>query len=282
MTVESRSTHHESPLFEGTDTGTLLLDERLRIRAEADALLTAIRLGERVENFETTLTRSDGSALDASVTLSPLRDAAGNVVGASAIARDITPLKRAQTLDRSDGGIGDGLTPVRKIVELHGGSVEATSDGQGKGSRFRVTLPRQQSAHSSTGSDTSSWPPAMHAVPRRILVVDDQEDAREMLRLLLEAKGHTVLEAPDGSTALTLIESQQPDLAFVDIGLPGMSGYEVAQRIRENQKLKLITLVALTGYGSQSDIDRALKSGFNVHLTKPASMEAIDALLADL
>jgi two-component system CheB/CheR fusion protein len=181
----------------------------------------------------------------------------------------------AQGLERSTGGLGIGLTLVRQIVELHGGKVEASSDGAGKGSEFTITLPRQPHAIIHRYQDSNYV-----AEGRRVLIVEDQEDSREMLRLLLESMGHLVLEEADGAGAVSAIEREHPDVALIDIGLPVMSGYEVARRVREIRLLDDVILVALTGYGRDSDIEMAKDAGFDAHITKPADSHLLDEILA--
>ena len=180
-----------------------------------------------------------------------------------------------QGLERSTGGLGIGLTLVRQIVELHGGKVQAFSAGLGKGSEFVVTLPRQPHAVLHRMRDAQ-----LNADARRILVVEDQDDAREMLRVLLESMGHVVVEEADGGSAAATIEREHPDVALIDIGLPVMSGYEVARRVRENHLLDDVILVALTGYGRDSDIEAAKEAGFDAHVTKPADFHVLDEILA--
>ena len=179
-----------------------------------------------------------------------------------------------QGLERSTGGLGIGLTLVRRIVELHGGTVYAESAGLGKGAEFVVALPLQRHAI------IRPKEPRQASGVRRVLIVEDQQDAREMLRVLLEAAGHTVLEEADGASAVSAIEREHPDVALVDIGLPVMSGYEVARRIRDNRVLDDVVLVALTGYGRDKDIESAKIAGFDAHLTKPADFQALDEILA--
>jgi PAS domain S-box-containing protein len=184
-------------------------------------------------------------------------------------------VQNEQGLERSHGGLGIGLTLVRQIVELHGGTVEARSDGPGMGSEFIVKLPRQRHAVVSAAPGMSE----AEEVPRRILVVEDQDDAREMLRVILESKGHVVLDAADGRSALETIEREHPDVALIDIGLPVMSGYQVARKVRENPVLDDVMLVALTGYGRETDVNAAREAGFDAHVTKPADPELIDEIL---
>jgi PAS domain S-box-containing protein len=178
-------------------------------------------------------------------------------------------------LDRSGAGLGIGLTLVRKIVELHGGTVEARSDGPGAGSEFIVTIPLQRHAflhqvRQSIGAGDS----------RRIVLVEDQDDARTMLRALLESKGHVVIEQSDGGSALDTINREHPDVALIDIGLPIMNGYDLARKLRENPVLDDVILVALTGYGTAEDIQTARDAGFDNHLVKPADPDLIDQILA--
>ena len=179
-----------------------------------------------------------------------------------------------QGLERSSGGLGIGLTLVRQIVELHGGTVEALSDGPGTGSEFVVTLPRQPNA-------LLRWVPGQHesSVARRVLIVEDQDDAREMLRVLLQSMGHVVIEQADGGSAVVVITREHPDVAIIDIGLPIKNGYEVAREIRQNPLLDDIVLVALTGYGMDTDIEAARAAGFDEHLTKPADAQLISEIL---
>src|SRR5262249_6643764 len=148
-------------------------------------------------------------------------------------------------------------------------------EGIGKGSEFIVTMRRQLRApiHSSPDAGHSSD-------VQRILIVEDQDDSREMLHVLLESMGHSVLERADGGAALAAIEREHPDVALIDIGLPVMSGYEVARRVRENRRLDDVTLIALTGYGRDTDIQTAIAAGFDAHVTKPADSRIIDEILA--
>ena len=181
-----------------------------------------------------------------------------------------------QGLERSTGGLGIGLTLVRQIVELHGGEVHAHSDGPGNGSEFVVRLPRQPHAVIRRLSESQQT-----ADTRRVLIVEDQDDAREMLRVLLESMGHIVIAEADGRSAVATIQSEHPDIAFIDIGLPVMSGYEVARKIREQDALDDIVLIALTGYGRAIDVQAAKDAGFDAHVTKPANSNAIDEILSN-
>ena len=192
------------------------------------------------------------------------------------------PVGRSQTqirsLSRSQGGLGIGLTVVRSIVELHGGKVEARSNGPGTGSEFVVTLPL--AVHT---PETSLQPAERtHCTPARMLIVDDNVDATQMLVMLFEAAGYPVQAAFDGPGAIAAFERHRPEIVLCDIGLPGFSGYEVAERIRHDadpdQRAPL--LIAITGYDSPADRAKALASGFDHHLAKPVDFEQLVALLS--
>ena len=183
----------------------------------------------------------------------------------------------AQSTDRSHGGLGLGLALVQNLVKLHGGAVSAHSEGLGTGSRFRVRLPL--SSRATTASLEDAGPPV--AVPvagaasRRILLVDDNADAVDMLRDMLVTLGYEVVVAYDGPQALLALETFDADVAVVDIGLPLMDGYELAQRIRTGQERRVPRLVAMTGYGQADDWARSRDAGFSDHLVKPVDMAAL-------
>jgi two-component system CheB/CheR fusion protein len=180
-----------------------------------------------------------------------------------------------QGLDRSEGGLGVGLALVRQLVELHGGRVTGHSEGENRGSEFRVVLPVQhQGVQTSSKRRTGNG-----AGPRRVVVVEDQEDAREMLTMLLQARGYIVYQARNGAEAIETIERVHPDVALVDLGLPILDGFEVARQLRANEVLDDVILVALTGYGTNDDVRAALEAGFSAHLTKPADPLAIDEII---
>jgi two-component system CheB/CheR fusion protein len=180
-----------------------------------------------------------------------------------------------QTLARSEGGLGVGLTLLKSLVELHNGRVEASSDGENRGSVFTVWLPLAATAplHAATSSR-----PAQRSV-RTVVIVEDQDDARRMLQILLETEGLRVFTASNGLEGVECIERAQPDLALVDLGLPLMSGYELARRVRQSPHNASTRLVALSGYGQDSDIQASLDAGFDDHLTKPPDPARLDALL---
>ncbi len=205
------------------------------------------------------------------------------------IAPDVLPrifdlfVQERQALDRSQGGLGLGLTIVRSLVERHHGSVSAHSDGPGRGSEFIVRLPRAASGVKSDPTQRPDARPGIGGVPakqtRRILIVDDNEDAAEMLSETLRMKGHDTRVAHDAPAALRLAEGFTPDIAFLDIGLPVMDGYELAGRLTELPGLGGIRLVAVTGYGQESDRQKSQAAGFHHHLVKPVDFEAIDSVV---
>ncbi|HMH77195.1 MAG TPA: ATP-binding protein, partial [Candidatus Udaeobacter sp.] len=186
-----------------------------------------------------------------------------------------------RSLERKQGGLGLGLTLVRRLVEMHGGRVEAASAGPGLGSAFTIRLP---CLAAEVVEPAPAAEPAEAARPpgpaRRILVVADHQDSTDSLALFLRLRGHEVRTAPDGPTALDEIERYRPEVVFLDLGLPGMSGYDVARRVRMRTDLGPLQLVALTGYGTDGDRQKTRDAGFDVHLAKPVDPRAVDALLA--
>ena len=185
-----------------------------------------------------------------------------------------------RTLDRPGGGLGLGLTLVKALVEMHGGTVAASSAGIGRGSTFSITLPllktvtmstaRQESPDTPTGGETL-----------RLLVVDDNEDITQSLAMLLRLMGHEVETATDGMQAIDAAKRFLPHVILLDIGLPRLNGYETARALRELAPLRDTLLVACTGYGSADDRQRALSSGFDRHVVKPVTAETLTAILVD-
>jgi CheY-like chemotaxis protein/anti-sigma regulatory factor (Ser/Thr protein kinase) len=181
-----------------------------------------------------------------------------------------------QDPDRAQGGLGLGLTLVKALTELHGGTVRAESPGPGKGSVFTVRLPRIAAPKPPPGRTAVSGGPRAR---RRILVIEDNADAREMLRMLLTLAGHEVHEAADGPAGLVVARTVGPDVALIDVGLPALDGYEVARRLRAAEEGKAMRLIAITGYGQADDRQRARQAGFDAHLTKPVSPERLAAAM---
>jgi PAS domain S-box-containing protein len=186
-----------------------------------------------------------------------------------------------RSIERSEGGLGIGLTLVRRLVEMHGGTVEARSAGAGQGSEFEVRLPLAAARvdRASPGLAPGDTQPRRVAA-RRILIVDDNQDAADSLGLLLRMSGNDVETAHDGVAAVESATAFRPDIVLMDIGLPRLNGYEAAQRIRQQQGGRNIILVAVTGWGQEEDRRRCLEAGFDHHMTKPVEYEALQRLLA--
>jgi CheY-like chemotaxis protein len=184
-------------------------------------------------------------------------------------------------IEAAGGGLGIGLTLVKSLVELHGGSVTVTSDGPGCGSEFVVHLPLAP-ASAPTTPVAGKERPASVLPPRQVLVVDDNRDAAQSLGMLLRVLGADVRVAFSGPEALSAIAARRPDVVLLDIGMPGMDGHEVAREIRQQPDLAHVTLIALTGWGQEEDRRKSESAGFDFHLTKPADMSALQTLLLSL
>jgi PAS domain S-box-containing protein len=187
-------------------------------------------------------------------------------------------VQEQQSLARSRGGLGLGLALVKRLVELHGGSVAVWSAGPGQGSEFTVRLPAVAPPVAEAPGSGAGPRPAL-ARSRRVLVVEDSADARQSLRLLLEMAGHEVEACADGLSGLARLRAFRPDVALIDLGLPGMDGYAVAREARERPETRAIRLVAVTGYGQAEDRRRALAAGFDLHVTKPVDASMLDEVL---
>jgi CheY-like chemotaxis protein len=181
------------------------------------------------------------------------------------------------SIDRGTGGLGLGLTLVKHLMELHGGSACADSAGPGRGSVFSIRLPLLES--STTPARDAEPTPATPSRRRRVVVVEDAEDVRELLRECIEQLGHEVLVAPDGLEGAALIGQANPDVALVDVGLPGIDGYEVARRVRAAASGRSPVLVALTGYGGAEVAQLARDAGFDLHVTKPIEIGRLQSVL---
>jgi len=181
----------------------------------------------------------------------------------------------SSTLDRSQGGLGIGLSLVRRLAELHGGDIEADSKGPGAGSVFILRLPRIEPPVPLA----AAAPPAADGKPT-VLLIEDNEDGREMMTMMLGCYGYQVRAAEDGLRGLDAVREFRPDLALVDIGLPGIDGYEVARRLRADPDTRHIRLVALTGYGLAEDLARVMAAGFDRHLVKPVGIQQLMETIA--
>lgn len=186
--------------------------------------------------------------------------------------------QESQSIDRAQGGLGLGLAIVKRLVELHGGDVSAHSDGPGSGAEFTIALPVLARESAEDGPSPSTSGPAK----QRVLVVDDNVDALDLLVEAIEMLGHETQGAPDGETALRVASDLRPTIGLLDIGLPGMDGYELAGKLRDHDACRGVKLVAITGYGQPSDRQRALDAGFEAHLVKPVALDAIEQLIERL
>ena len=192
-------------------------------------------------------------------------------------------MQEDRSIDRSRGGLGVGLALVKNLVEMHGGSVQARSDGPGRGSEFVIRLPAPTPV-ASTAAEQGGGPKPIEAtrLHRRILVVDDSEDAANSLaKLLSRVYRHEVRVAHDGPAALALATEFRPEVVLLDIGLPGMDGNEVARHLREQPEFERTLIVALTGWGQESDVERSKAAGFDHHMLKPVNFENLLELLAN-
>jgi len=206
----------------------------------------------------------------------------GTGIPAHMLSKVFDPFTQVQPhAGRGRGGLGIGLTLVKNLVELHGGSVRALSDGPGKGSEFVVRLPLAAVAKSSGAPETEGTP-ALRLARHRLLVVDDNRDAADSMGLLLERLGAEVQVAYAGSEALLTLETFHPIAILLDIGMPGMDGHEVARRVRQLPGHEDTTLIALTGWGQREDVIRTQMSGFDYHLIKPLDLKTLEKLLSSI
>ena len=187
-----------------------------------------------------------------------------------------------RSLEKSQGGLGIGLTLVKRLVELHGGRVEAKSAGTGRGSEFIVRLPILVNIVAASRRPSQSNGRAEDKLDARILIADDNKDSAESLAMLLQLRGADVRTVHDGLEAVETAEVFQPDLVLLDIGMPKLNGYDAARRIRETPWAAKATIVAMTGWGQPDDKRRAADAGFDHHLTKPIEPKLLDDVLAQL
>jgi CheY-like chemotaxis protein len=184
-------------------------------------------------------------------------------------------------MERSQGGLGIGLTLVKKLIEMHDGTIQVSSGGLGKGSEFSVRLPLVTVAK----PEPLAVPANLYSetkMRRRIMVVDDNLDSADSLSMMLELLGHEVSAAHDGVEAVETARSFRPDVAFLDVGMPRMNGYEAARLIRLQPECAGVILVALTGWGQEEDKRRSHEAGFDVHMVKPIDYNAVEKLISDL
>lgn len=199
------------------------------------------------------------------------------------LPRLFTPFFQGDAINwRAEGGLGIGLSLARGLVTLHGGSIEAFSEGTNQGSEFVVRLPGAQTHPTQPSSTESAAHEASLRRDRKVLVVDDNRDSADMCATLLELSGHEVRAAYSGRGALELADDFRPHVAVLDIGLPDLDGYQLARLIRGTEWGKDVVLVAVTGWGRDDDRKRAFAAGFDHHLTKPMTGEALQSLLGSL
>jgi PAS domain S-box-containing protein len=187
-----------------------------------------------------------------------------------------------RALDRSQGGLGIGLTLVKSLVDMHGGSVRAHSEGPGRGSEFVVRLPAlpEERAEGRAGGEEPTTRRITPSSRRRVLIVDDNVDSAASLAMLLQLQRHEVNVAHDGREAVEAVRRHQPEIVFLDIGLPGMSGLEVARALRQEHGREKLVLVAMTGYGHEEDRRQSQEAGFDAHMVKPVDLSALESFLA--
>ena len=248
--------------------------DRARLEQVVDHLLdNALKYTRPGGEIRTTIERAGG---DAVLRVLDTGEGIGTDLGARVFDAFV---QEPQALDRSRGGLGLGLALVKQLVELHGGSVSVVSRGRGHGSEFTVRLPalvaRVQPQPGAVGPADSS------AARRRVLIVEDNADAREGLRMLLMLAGHEVETSEDASDGLDKLRSFQPEIALIDIGLPGVDGYALARMARQSPDTRATYLVALTGYGQAEDRQKALAAGFDTHMTKPVDPAKLCAFLTE-
>jgi two-component system, chemotaxis family, CheB/CheR fusion protein len=300
----SRITHNSFPLKKAyVDLGTLLKDavESVQSALEAKRHELRVELPETqivVEVDPVRITQAIANLLTNAIKYTP----PGGLIRLrvrlegqflSIVVRDngigLTPQAMQKVFDmftrieshvaRSEGGLGIGLSLAKGLVRLHGGRLEVHSAGPGEGSEFTICLPRSLIVDRLPQSPRQLEEPAAATLPLRILVADDNQDAAESLRMLLTLSGHDVALAHTGAKALQMARDLRPDVSVFDIGMPDLSGYELAERIRREAWGKDMTLIAITGWGQDSDKRRALASGFNHHLTKPCDPDQLNRLL---
>jgi PAS domain S-box-containing protein len=252
------------------------------IEVEADPLRLSQALSNLLTNAAkytdpggqiTLLGRTEGDALVISITDTGIGLARESL---TQVFEMFSQVKTA--LDRSEGGLGIGLALVKGIVELHGGTIEARSDGPGKGCEFRLTLPAHATVRVAAQADCEPGAPGLRT-SRRILVADDNRDGAQSLAMVLELAGHTVAVANGGRDALDRMRELRPEVALLDIGMPDMNGYAVASALRSEPWARDMVLIALTGWGGEEDKRRAFAAGFNHHMTKPVDLDLLEQLL---
>jgi PAS domain S-box-containing protein len=273
QTCESKAQERQHQLIVAIPDGAATVEgdfERL-VQIIVNLLNNAIKYTPRGGRIELTLTVSNEHARVS------VRDN-GQGIDASVLPHIFELFVQGdQSLHRTEGGLGIGLTLVESLVHAHGGTVEVHSAGVGEGSEFVITLPEFTQREPSSSDDRRSQTPK--GPPRRVLVVDDNVDAADGLKMILELSGHEVMIAYNGRAALELVGISKPEIVLLDIGLPELDGYSVALQMRKLDPEREMLLVALTGYGREQDRERAMASGFDHHLVKPIHYDALHAII---
>jgi len=279
-TVIERAVSMTRPLFDeaGQSIEILIADPTLRIDVDVT------RMVQVVSNL--LINASKYSEPRSTTVLAAEREGDHVVIAVVDQGRGIEPELLPTIFDsfvqaaRDRGGLGVGLTLARRLVEMHGGTITAHSDGAGDGSRFEVRVPLAPAPAAGLDAPVAAPPePEEEAAPLRVVLIDDNPDIRETMQTLLECLGHQVAVACDGPSGVALVLSQQPQVALVDIGLPGFDGYTVARKLRASMPPDVLRLVAMTGFGQTNDRDQALAAGFDSHLIKPARTDQIQRAL---
>lgn len=256
----------------------VLADRERMVQAISNLLTNAAKYSDLGSSITIRASRTDDTVRLA------IRDR-GAGIAPDMLGRVFEPfVQQAQTLDRARGGLGLGLSIVRSLVTLHGGKVAATSEGLGRGSEFSIELPASRRVSAASAGPSLEGAGERPRSPRaKVLVVDDNEDAAAMLSEALERLGYEVAVAHDGPSALRIVPEFEPDVALLDLGLPVMDGFELAERLREPEmQTKCPHLVALTGYGQDADKARSKCAGFERHLTKPIEIDTVSNVVEEL
>jgi CheY-like chemotaxis protein len=284
-TVVQEAVEISRPLIEARRQGLTVSPPRQPVRWEADPVRLVQILTNLLHNAAQ-YTEEGGhiwllAEREGNEVVLRVRDTGMGIPG-EMLPRIFEPFQKPCPLPgRSQGGLGIGLSLVRRLVDLHGGVVEAASPGRGQGSEFVVRLPALPEQQAEAVPKAIRVSEAMPSSPKcRILVVDDDKDVAKMLATFLRLEGHEVRVAHSGHKAMEVAQEEPPDVILLDLGMPGMDGYEVAQRLRALPALKDVLLVALTGYGQEADRRRSEQAGFHGHLVKPVEPGALKQLLA--
>lgn len=292
LTLEERDVDLADVIADGIETAEPLIKEKghtLTVENSSEPLLVRgdrSRLAQVVANLLTNAARY--TPAKGKIVVSTRREGEEVVLRVRDSGTGMSPellgrvfelfVQGERTVDRSAGGLGLGLPIVRNIVTLHGGSVSAHSDGVGKGSELVVRLPGTTPASEPLSTPSTSKPKSA-PVSRRVLVVDDNADAAELLNVGLTQFGHVTECADDGQAALEAAERFHPEVVLLDLGLPIIDGYEVARRLRAKFADRPLLLIAVTGYGMESDRQRAKAAGFDAHLVKPVDLESVQRII---